>query len=193
VDPLFFESAADFKAWLQANHDSVPVMEAGYFKKGSGRASMTYPESVDEALCFGWIDGVRHALDEASYTVRFTPRRPGSIWSALNVKRMQTLIEQRRVQPAGLAAFAARDPDKTNRYSFEQDGVRLDSELEAHFKAHAPAWAYFQAQPAGYRRVATWWVVSAKQPGTRERRLAVLIADSAAGRRIGITLPRRKP
>jgi uncharacterized protein YdeI (YjbR/CyaY-like superfamily) len=189
--PAFFESRAAFRDWLARHHDSVDELEVGYYKKGTGHPSVTYPESVDEALCFGWIDGVRHARDADSYTVRFTPRRPGSIWSAANVKRAEQLVAEGRMAPAGLAVFESRDPGKTNIYSFEQRVVRFDDDYEAQFRSNATAWDYFQAQPPGYRRVATWWVMSAKQILTRERRLATLIKESASGRRLAAMESRR--
>jgi uncharacterized protein YdeI (YjbR/CyaY-like superfamily) len=190
-EPTFFESAVAFRGWLDANHDRAQVLNLGYYKKGSKRPSISYPESVDEALCFGWIDGVRHAIDGDSYTVRFTPRKPGSIWSARNVARVQELIAEGHMTAPGLAAFEARNPDKTNMYSLEQQTVRFTPEFEAKLKANKAALAYFQAQPPGYRRIATWWVMSAKQEATRQRRLALLIEDCAAGRRLAASLPRR--
>jgi uncharacterized protein YdeI (YjbR/CyaY-like superfamily) len=188
----FFEDAAAFRAWLEANHDTPQVLNLGYYKKGSGRPSITYPESVDEALCFGWIDGVRRSIDEHSYSVRFTQRRPGSIWSAKNVTRAQELIADGRMAAPGLAVFDARDPNRTNMYSSEQQTVRFDAAFEAQFRENEAAWAYFYAKAPGYRRVATWWVMSARQEATRLRRLATLIEDSAAGRQIAASLPRRE-
>jgi uncharacterized protein YdeI (YjbR/CyaY-like superfamily) len=156
----------------------------GFYKKGSGRPSITWPESVDEALCFGWIDSVRRSIDEASYRIRFTPRRPRSIWSAVNVRRAEALVEAGRMQPAGLAAFAKRKEDRTGQYSFEQGRVALDEDLEAEFRGNARAWEFFQAQPATYRKTVSWWVMSAKRDETRKRRLAALVRDSEAGQRI---------
>ena len=145
---------------------------------------MTWPESVDQALCFGWIDGVRRSIDEDSYSIRFTPRRPNSIWSAVNLKKAEALIEQGLMRPAGQRAFDARDPAKTNRYSFEQQHIAFDADSEKEFRRNRGAWKFFQAQPPGYRKVATFWVMSAKQQATRARRLARLIDTSAAGLRI---------
>jgi uncharacterized protein YdeI (YjbR/CyaY-like superfamily) len=159
----------------------------GFHKKATGRPSLTWPESVDEALCFGWIDGLRKSIDADSYMIRFTPRRPGSTWSLVNSRRARALIEEGRMQPAGLAAFKARDPVKSGTYSFEQrSAAALDAESEARFMADRAAWRFFQAQPAGYRRTAIFWVVSARREETRARRLATLIADSAAGQRLGL-------
>ncbi|HET9983341.1 MAG TPA: YdeI/OmpD-associated family protein [Longimicrobiales bacterium] len=183
--PTFFATPAEFRAWLERNHDTVRELLVGFYKKGSGRPSITWPESVDEALCFGWIDGVRKSIDAESYTIRFTPRKAGSIWSAMNTKRAAELIELGRMRPAGLAAFEKRDERKTNRYSFEREHVELDAAQQERFRANARAWAFFQAQAPSYRKVATWWVVSAQREATREKRLATLIADSEAGRRIG--------
>jgi uncharacterized protein YdeI (YjbR/CyaY-like superfamily) len=140
---------------------------------------------VDQALCFGWIDGVRKSIDADSYKQRFTPRKRGSNWSAINIERAQQLIKQGLMQPAGATAFAAHDAKKSKQYLFEQQHIELDAALRKQFRANRKAWDFFQAQPPYYRRTATWWVISAKQAATRERRLATLIADSAAGRRIG--------
>jgi uncharacterized protein YdeI (YjbR/CyaY-like superfamily) len=186
MPPLFFASAAGFRRWLMQHHASERELWVGFYKKGSRRASITWPESVDEALCFGWIDGVRKTLDEQSYMIRFTPRKKGSIWSDVNTRRAQALVRSGRMQPPGLRAFKARDPEKAGRYSFEQrPAPQLGEAAEARFRANAEAWRFFQSQPPGYRKIATWWVVSAKQESTRERRLQILIDDSAAGRRIG--------
>ena len=183
--PRFFASAGEWRQWLAANHEKAAELLVGFHKKGSGRPSMTWPESVDEALCFGWIDGVRRGVDDDSYSIRFTPRRPRSIWSAVNVRRVEALTARGLMAPAGVRAFAARTAERTGIYSFEQQKKAKLAPADAkRFRADPDAWRFFQAQPAGYRNVATWWVVSAKQPATRERRLTTLIADSAAGRRI---------
>jgi uncharacterized protein YdeI (YjbR/CyaY-like superfamily) len=154
---------------------------------------MTWTESVREALCFGWIDGVRRSLGEDSYTIRFTPRRTGSNWSSRNVRHVEELIREGRMTPAGLAAYEARKPERTGIYAFEQrHSARLEREQERHFRANPKAWAFFQAQPPSYRQTAIYWVVSAKRAETRERRLATLIEDSAAGRRLArLSLPGR--
>ncbi|MFN8496519.1 MAG: YdeI/OmpD-associated family protein [Anaerolineae bacterium] len=177
-------SAEDFRAWLAANHATAVELWVGFYSKASGKPSITYPESVDEALCFGWIDGLRKNVDETSYKIRFTPRRANSIWSAVNIKRMGELIEMGRAQPVGLAVFEARDPAKTNLYSSEQRDLRFDDAYESQFRANATAWAFFEAQPASYRRTATWWVMSAKKEETRQKRLAALIEGSARGERL---------
>ncbi|MDQ3560540.1 MAG: YdeI/OmpD-associated family protein [Pseudomonadota bacterium] len=188
-EPAFFATAADFRAWLEANHDKVDELSVGYRKKGSGLASMTYREAVDAALCFGWIDGVVHSIDAASYRQRFTPRRKGSIWSAVNIARVAELTRLGLMHPAGLAVFEGRDPAKVNQYSFEQGELRLADGHEAAFRANEQAWAFFESQPPSYRKPATWWVVSAKRQETRDRRLATLIKDSEAGRRIALLAP----
>jgi len=185
--PTFFATPADFRRWLERRHATESELLVGYYKKGTGRPSITWQESVQEALCFGWIDGVRRKVDEESYCIRFTPRRPGSNWSAINLAKARELIESGRMRPAGLRAFEARDPEKTGVYSFEQrQAARFSPEAEARFRAHPEAWSFFQSQPPGYRKIATFYVVSAKREETRARRLERLIEDSAAGRRIGL-------
>ena len=183
--PVFFAKPADFRRWLETNHESARQLHVGFHKRETGRPSMTWAESVDEALCFGWIDGIRRSVDDASYEIRFTPRKPKSIWSAKNIQRVQELIEQGRMTPAGLAAFDRREENRSRQYSFEQGDAALGPEYERAFRANRKAWAFFQAQPPYYRRTAAWWVISAKREETRERRLEVLIRDSEAGERIG--------
>lgn len=186
-EPTFFPTPAELRDWLERHHQSETELWVGFYKKGSGRPSITWPESVDEALCFGWIDGVRRSLDAESYVIRFSPRRRGSIWSEVNTRRARELIEMGRMEPAGLRAFEARDPERTRAYSFEQRSTaRLTEDDEAHFRANRVAWEFFQSQPPGYRRTALWWVMSAKREATRQRRLRQLIADCEAGRRIGL-------
>jgi uncharacterized protein YdeI (YjbR/CyaY-like superfamily) len=182
----FFRTPAAFRRWLERHHASATELWVGFHKKSSGRPSLTYAESVDEALCFGWIDGVRKSVDADRYVTRFTPRRPGSVWSVINTRRARALIAQGRMHPAGLAAFKARNPKRSGVYSFEQrKAAALTRQETAALRADTAAWRFFASQPPGYRRVVTWWVISAKRPETRARRLRVLIADSAAGRRIG--------
>ncbi len=184
MDIAFMASAADFHDWLAENHATASELWVGFYNKASGKPSITYQEAVDEALCFGWIDGLRKSIDETSYKIRFTPRKRTSIWSAVNIKRVGELTEAARMQPAGLKAFEARDPAKTNRYSNEQQSLGFDPGLETQFKANDTAWAFFQAQPASYRRTATWWVMSAKKEETRQKRLDALIEGSAQGQRL---------
>jgi len=186
MNPIFFETPAGFRAWLAANHATAGELWVGFYKKGSGRPSLTWPESVDEALCYGWIDGLRRRLDDVSYIIRFTPRRPGSTWSEVNTRRAAELLAAGQMQPAGLAAYEARDLDKTRLYSYEARHQPLDSAYEADFRADAAAWAYWEAQPAHYRHGATHWVMSAKREETRRKRLATLIADAAAGQWIAV-------
>jgi uncharacterized protein YdeI (YjbR/CyaY-like superfamily) len=183
----FFPTPADFRKWLEKNHDKVPELLVGFYKKGSGKPSIAWPESVDEALCFGWIDGIRRTIDDESYSIRFTPRRARSIWSAVNVKRVAELTKLGRMHPAGLRAFEARDPKRSYAYSFEQrkEGRKLAPEYQAKLEANKKAWTFFQAQAPYYQQTASWWVMSAKKEETRLRRLATLIDDSARGRRIG--------
>jgi len=184
MDATFFETPAAFRAWLQRHHDDVDVLWVGFYKKATGRPSIDWPESVDEALCFGWIDGLRKSIDDESYRIRFTPRRPGSIWSDRNIQRVAELTRLDRMEAPGIAAYERRSEEKSRRYSFEQAGVALAAEMEAEFRRHDEAWAFFQSEPAGYRKNSTWWVIQAKRPETRARRLATLIRHSAAGERI---------
>ena len=184
-DVRFFASPVEFRKWLHANHAKAQELWVGFYKKGSGRASITWPESVDEALCVGWIDGIRKTLDAQSYVIRFTPRKPQSTWSAVNIARVSELEREGRMLPAGRAAFARRTDDKSAIYSYEQrKTAALDEAAERRFRANAKAWEFFNAQPPWYRRTAIYKVISAKREETREKRLAALIADSAAGRRI---------
>jgi uncharacterized protein YdeI (YjbR/CyaY-like superfamily) len=185
MGPIYFASPEEFRAWLEEHHATEKELLVGYHKKGTGKPSMTWPESVDEALCFGWIDGVRRSVDDERYTIRFTQRKSRSIWSAVNIKRMGELTELGRVRPAGLKAFEARAPEKSGIYAYEnRDAAELDPAAEAQFRANAAAWDFFHAQPPTYRRTAIWWVISAKQAATRQKRLATLIDDSANGRRL---------
>lgn len=194
-DPRFFATAEEFRAWLEEHHTTAKEILVGFHKKHTGRASMTWTESVREALCFGWIDGIRRSLGEESYTIRFTPRKPSSIWSARNVRHVEELIDEGRMTSAGLTAFEARKPERTGIYSFEQrHAARLDRKQEEQFRADTQAWAFFRSQPPSYRRTAIYWVVSAKRAETQERRLAKLIEDSRGGRRLAqLTPPGRRP
>lgn len=184
MKPTFFPSPSKFRQWLAANHDKASELWVGYYKKDSGQPSLTWPESVDEALCFGWIDGVRKSIDEVSYMIRFTPRKPGSIWSAVNIKRAAELIELGLMQPAGLKAFQNRQEARSAVYAYEQRGQKLDGAYERKLRANKKAWAFFQAQPPSYQKAASWWVISAKQEETRLKRLEKLIEDSASGRTV---------
>lgn len=192
--PLFFRTPKAFRAWLEANHDRTPELLVGFYRKDSGRESITWPESVDEALCFGWIDGVRRSLDEHSYSIRFSPRRPRSIWSNVNVAKVEALIRDGRMMPAGLAAYALRDPVRSGIYSFEKEAAAFDAEALRAFKRSKAGWAFFQAQPAGYQKLVTHYVMSAKRPETRAKRLAWIISHSAREERIPqyTSAPKRK-
>jgi uncharacterized protein YdeI (YjbR/CyaY-like superfamily) len=186
MKPTFFKTPADFRAWLEKHHASARELLVGFHKKDSGKPSITWPESVDEALCFGWIDGIRRRIDDVSYSIRFTPRRRGSIWSNVNTKRVAALTKAKRMRAAGLKAFDARDPARTGIYSFERETAALPLAFEKRFRDNAKAWAFFQAQPPGYKRLVAFYVMSAKQEETRGRRLERLIRDSANGQRVGI-------
>ena len=185
MDAVFFSSAADLRAWFEKHHDGEPELILGYWKKGTGKPTVTHPQAIEQALCFGWIDSIGRRIDEERYQVRFTPRRKGSVWSAVNVAAVARLTEQGLMHPAGLRAFEDRRPDRVATYSYEQpaDAV-LEPAQEARLKDHPSAWEWFSAQSPSYRRAAVHWVTSAKRPETRERRLSQLIVDSAAGRRV---------
>jgi uncharacterized protein YdeI (YjbR/CyaY-like superfamily) len=192
MEPTFFATPADFRAWLERHHEGHSELIVGFHKRGSGRPSITWPEAVDQALCFGWIDGVRRRIDDTSYSIRFTPRKARSTWSAVNIKRMNELVDEGRVAPAGLAAFERRTDDRSAIYSYEQrKAAKLDLDQERCLRADERARAYFEAQPPSYRRAAIHWVTSAKKPETRERRLAQLIECSAAGEPVPPLRPRR--
>lgn len=194
MKPRYFTTPDEFRAWLEKNHATESELVVGFHKKHTRRPSLTWTESVREALCFGWIDGIRRSLGDDAYTIRFTPRKRGSIWSARNVEHVEELVREGRMAPVGLAAYEARSPERTGIYSFERRAdARLEREQERLFRADSAAWEFFQAQPPSYRKTAVHWVVSAKRPETRERRLTQLIADSAAGRRLAhLTPPRRR-
>jgi uncharacterized protein YdeI (YjbR/CyaY-like superfamily) len=193
MKPHFFESPADFRKWLAKNHASASELLVGFYKKDSGKPSITWPESVDQALCFGWIDGVRRGIDDVSYSIRFTPRKKTSTWSAVNIARVAELTKLGLMQPAGLRAFEQRREDKSAIYAYENAVRTLDAADEKKFRANKKAWEFFNAQPPGYRRLCIYWVTSAKKEETRARRLATLIDDSAAGRRLGaLTLKKKK-
>jgi len=187
--PTFFPSAVDFRRWLQKHHASSAFLWVGYYKKATGRPSIDWPESRDQALCFGWIDGIRKAVDEETFVIRFTPRRPGSIWSAINIGRVKALKRQGLMTAAGLRAFEERDPKKSQRYSFEQMKVEFSPAHLRTFKRHAKGWTFFTSQAPSYQKAATWWVVQAKKAETRDRRLKTLISDSSKGLRIAQMRP----
>lgn len=191
VDIRFFTSSAELRAWLEEHHDTAAELWIGFYRKSSGLPTITPAEAVDEALCFGWIDGIRKKVDDISYTNRYTPRRAGSNWSAVNVKRVGELTELGRMREAGLKVFQNRDRQKEQQYSYEQSRHGLSAEYETEFQKNTQAWSFFRSQPPSYRKTSAWWVMSAKREETRRRRLATLIGDSEAGQRIALL--RRKP
>lgn len=183
--PTFFKTQADFRDWLQQHASRETELVVGFYKKGGGIGSITWPEAVDEALCVGWIDGVRKGIDEASYQICFTPRKASSIWSAVNIRRVEVLTDEGRMTPAGLAAFGKRSEAKSRTYAYEQgEASKLPAAVEQQFRSQQAAWDWFSAQPPGYRQRFIWWIVSAKQDATREKRLAQLIEASKQGKRL---------
>jgi len=181
----FFPIAADWRAWLEENHASREELWVGFYKRDSGRPSITWPESVDGALCFGWIDGIRKSIDAASYMIRFTPRKPRSVWSAINIKRVAELKKLELMSPAGLAAFEKRKEDRSAIYAYEQRRTaKLPGDFEKQFRKQIEAWSFFQSQPPWYQRTSTYWVISAKKETTRRKRLATLIDCSQHKRAI---------
>jgi uncharacterized protein YdeI (YjbR/CyaY-like superfamily) len=182
MKPIFFAKQSDFRTWLQKNHKKETELLVGFYKVDSGNPSMTWSQSVDEALCFGWIDGVRKSIDKDRYQIRFTQRKPTSTWSAINIKKMEALVQQGLMQPAGLESFKHRNENKSGIYTYENEEVKLSAPFEKKFKANKIAWKYFQGLAPSYRKSSTSWVMSAKQDVTRLKRLETLIADSEAGR-----------
>ena len=185
VSIQYFQTVAKFRLWLDQNHLQIRELWVGFFKKDSGRGGLTYAEAVDEALCFGWIDGLKKRVDDLSYTHRFTPRKPKSNWSRINLQHVERLTKAGRMMPAGIKAHSARTPERTAVYSFENKPRKLAAAQEKAFRADRSAWEFFNHQPPGYQRLALWWIASAKKPETRARRLTQLIAESRNGRRIG--------
>ena len=184
MKPRFFETSSEFRRWLEKNHDSAAELVVRLHKKSSGKPSITLREAQDEALCFGWIDGLARNLDESSWAIRFTPRRRNSVWSAVNIRRAQELIASGRMTPTGLASFEKRDENRAKQYSYERESAEFDGASGAAFRANKKAWKFFGEQPDGYRRLHTWWVMSSKTEKTRAKRLAVLIQISGQKRRI---------
>ncbi len=183
--PKFFSSPAEWRAWLEKNHADTEELWVGFYKRDSGRPSITWPESVDEALCFGWIDGLRKSLDASSYVIRFTPRKPRSTWSAINIRRVRELKKSGLMHPAGLAAYEKREGDRSAIYAYEQrKAARLPPEFEKQFRKNAGAWRFFESQAPWYQRTSSYWVISAKKEETRARRLATLIDCSAREQKI---------
>ncbi len=192
MDVRHFKDAPAFRRWLERNHGREKEVWVGFYRKDSGRSGLTYKEALDQALCFGWIDGVRKKVDEASYAQRFSPRTARSTWSLVNIRRVGELTTMGLMAPPGIKAFEARDPARSGIYSFENRPQDLPAELERRFRKDRAAWAFFEAQPPGYRRTAIWFVMSAKKEETRLKRLAVLMDDSAHGRRLGMLAPGRQ-
>jgi uncharacterized protein YdeI (YjbR/CyaY-like superfamily) len=181
MEPIFFASQLDFREWLEQHHDKETELIVGFYKVGSGKPSMTWSESVDQALCFGWIDGVKHSIDAESYKQRFTPRKATSIWSAVNIKKIAELTQKGLMRPAGIAIYEKRTDKNSKGYSYETASVTLSPEYDAQIRANQPAWLYFEALAPGYRRSSVAWIMSAKQAATQQTRLKKLIDDCAAG------------
>ena len=184
MKPKFFATQADFRRWLEKNYDKETELLVGFYKVGSGKPSMNWSESVDQALCFGWIDGVRRKIDGESYSIRFTPRRVKSVWSAINIKKVEELTEKGLMRAAGLAAFAKRDENKSAIYAYENKPTEFSEELEKMFRANESAWEFFEKQANGYRKLMMFWVMSAKQNSTQIKRLEKLIEASAGGKKL---------
>ena len=192
MKPIFFRSGGEFRGWLEKHHSQASELLLGFNKTSSGKGGITYKQALDEALCFGWIDGVRTNVDADRYTIRFTPRKARSHWSRINIKRAAELKAERLMHAAGLDAYQRRDENKTINYSYEMHAATLGPEYEKRFKANKNAWAYFTSQAPYYQRWAKFWVMNAKKEETREKRMDSLIADSAAGRRLAASQPSRK-
>ena len=182
---VFFKSSAECRRWFDRNHDKVTELWFGFYKKSSGKRGITYREALDEALCFGWIDGIKKTVDEDSYTYRFTPRKPKSVWSVINTKRAEELRKLGRMAESGLKALAARDPKRSGIYSFENRPRKLSPDFEKRFKANKDAWEFFKKMPPGYQRLACFFVMSAKKEETRLSRLDRLIEASEKKTKIG--------
>jgi len=184
MTPTFFSSQLDFRNWLEKNHDKETELLVGFYKVNSGKPSLTWSQSVDQALCFGWIDGIRKSIDSESYCIRFTQRNPRSNWSGINIKKVEEMNKLGLMHPAGIAAFEKRRDQTSEIYSYENKPERLTAEYEIRFKSHSKAWDFFQLQPPSYQKTAIFWLMSAKQELTRQKRLSELIADSEAGLKI---------
>lgn len=184
MKPVFFSNPLKFREWLKKNHDKKTELLVGFYKVTSGKDSITWPQSVDEALCYGWIDGIRKSIDEESYTIRFTPRKSTSNWSAVNIKKVEELTKKGLMHAKGLEAFNKRKAEKSGIYTYEKQPVELDKAFEKRFKTNKTAWAYFQSMPPSYRKTTIGWIMQAKQEATRWRRLENLIKDCEAGRKL---------
>jgi len=181
---IHFRTPADLRKWFEKHHQTESELQVGYYKKESGKPSITWPESVAQALCFGWIDGIRRSVDDESYTIRFTPRKRTSIWSAINIRMAEQLIAEGLMRPAGLEAYKARRENKSGIYSYEQRSAEIPEPYLSQLKKNRKAFTFFESQPAWYRKQLSWWIVSAKKEETRQSRLKKLIDESAAGRRL---------
>jgi uncharacterized protein YdeI (YjbR/CyaY-like superfamily) len=189
----FFPTQADFRKWLEKHHETTNELWVGFHKKGSGKPSITWPQAVDEALCFGWIDGIRKSIDDTSYMIRFTPRKKTSTWSAVNIKRAKELIDLGLMRPAGVRAFEKRSEEKSAIYSYERKNATLPGPYERRLRANKTAWSFFQSQAPSYQKAAIWWIISAKKDETKLRRLASLIEDSEKGKTIApLTRPQKR-
>ncbi len=184
LEPIFFETPSDFRKWLMKNHEKAKELIVGYYKSSSGKKGITWSQSVDEAICFGWIDGVRKSIDDERYCIRFTPRKPGSIWSAVNIKKVEELSRRNKMQEAGILAFSKRKENKSAIYSYEKEATSLPNEYLEKFKSNPKAFEFFKSMPPSYQKTAIHCVMDAKREATREKRLLELIKDSEAGRKI---------
>ena len=180
MKPIFFAKPSDLRTWFEKNHHKEKEVHVGFYKVASGKQSITWSESVDQALCFGWIDGVRKSIDDVSYFIRFTPRKPTSIWSAINIKKVKELTKQGLMKPDGILAYSKLDEKKSKIYSYEKAEVKLAVEYEKKFKVNKKAWTFFQALAPGYKKTAIHRIMDAKQEATRLRKLDILIANSEA-------------
>lgn len=181
MKPIFFSKQSDFRKWLEKNHEKESALVVGFYKVESGKESMTWPQSVDEALCFGWIDGVRTSIDADSYQIRFSPRKASSIWSAVNIQKVEELSQKGKMKPAGLLAFSKRKESRSKIYSHEKEEVALSAIFEKQFQSNKKAWTYFEGLANSYKKASINWVMSAKQDAIQIKRLNILIKDSEAG------------
>ncbi len=188
----FFKTQKSFRKWLEINHTKKTELWVGYYKKSSGKKSITYKQALEEVLCFGWIDGIARGIDEEKYSQRYTPRRKGSVWSTINIKKAEELIKNKKMHPFGLHVYKNRDIKKTGLYSNEQKEIKFPAGFLKQLKSNKTAWKFFSNMPPGYKKTATWWVISPKQDETKKRRLNVLIRDSEVGRKIGSITPMKE-
>ena len=192
MKPLFFENAKNFRKWLEANGEMKTELIVGYYKVSTGRPSMSWSESVDQALCFGWIDGIRRSVDDESYCIRFTHRKPNSNWSAVNIKKVEELIASGQMTPAGLKLFEQRKESKSEVYSYENRIANFAPEIEARFRQNEKAWEFFMKQAPSYRKTVIYWVMSSKQEATFEKRFTLLVSDCDEGKRLDLFTSRKR-